>query len=165
MARSRKGGKGPWGFDHDQGEPVDRTGYSFTMKRFRRRPIRARIAIFAVLALLWSQVVLAGHPACSMGFMALAELGTVAQPAGEGAHGCHDQAIPADEAVCTSHCGQSSLSSDVARVPDVPALPAAIPVAVITFAFLPSHSRRHIGLPPPVSWHRPTAHPAALLLI
>lgn len=135
------------------------------MKRFRRHPLRARIAIFAVLALLWSQAVLAGHPACSMGFMALAELGTSAQMADDGAHDCHDESVPTGEAVCASHCGQSSLSSDVTRVPDVPALPAAIPVAVATFVFLPAHPRRHLGLPPPVSWHRPTAHPAALLLI
>lgn len=121
--------------------------------------------MFAVLALLWSQVVLAGHPACSMGFMALAELSVSAPMASHGPHGCHEETAPTDEAVCASHCGQGSLSNDVARVPDVPALPAANPVAVATFVFLPAHPRRHPALPPPVSWHRPTAHPAALLLI
>lgn len=135
------------------------------MKRFRQRRRRTRIAIFAMLALLWSQVVLAGHPACSMGFMALAGLGASAQMAGDGAHDCHDDSVPTGEAVCAAHFGQSSLTSDVARVPDVPALPAAIPPAVAAFVFLPAHPRRHPAVPPPVSWHRPTAHPAALLLI
>lgn len=137
------------------------------MKRFRRRPFRARIAIFAVLALLWSQVVLAGHPACSMGFMALSELdASVTLVVEGGAHGCHEAPAPSDDSLCASHCGQGSLSSDVARVPDVPALPAAIPVGMAEVVSLSADSRRqHHALPPPVSWHRPTPHPAALLLI
>lgn len=135
------------------------------MRRFRRRPLRARIAIFAVLALLWSQVVLAGHPACSMGFMALAELATPAQTADEAAHGCHDEDQRAGEAPCASHSSESTISGDLVRIPDVPALPAAIPPPVATIVFLPADGRRHPALPPPVSWHRPTAHPAALLLI
>lgn len=136
------------------------------MKRFRRRRLRARIAIFAVLALLWSQVVLAGHPACSMGFMALSELDASAPLVVEGGtHSCHEAPAPSDDAVCASHCGQGSLSNDVARVPDVPALPAAIPVAMAEVVFLSADPGRHHALPPPVSWHRPTPHPAALLLI
>lgn len=136
------------------------------MKRLRRRRFRARIAIFAVLALLWSQVVLAGHPACSMGFMALAQLDAPNAAAIDGpAHDCHEKSPSTEDAVCATHCGQGSLSSDVTRVPSVPELPAAVPPAVVQFVVLPADPVRHHGLPPPVSWHRPTAHPAALLLI
>ena len=137
------------------------------MKRYRRRQFRARIAIFALLALLWSQAVLAGHPACSLGFMALSEFDASAPLVVDGGtHGCHEVPAPSDdEVICASHCGQGSLSSDVARVPDVPALPAAIPVAMAEVVFLSPDPPRHHALPPPISWHRPTPHPAALLLI
>ncbi|TWI11493.1 hypothetical protein [Aerolutibacter ruishenii] len=137
------------------------------MKRFRRRrPLHVRIAIFAMLALLWSQVVLAGHPACSMGFMALAQIDAVSAQMGEsGSHDCHDESGPQADPACPTHCGQATLSSDIARVPDLPPLPAAIPAALATFVILPASPIRHPALPPPVSWHRPTAHPAALLLI
>ena len=136
------------------------------MKRFRRRSLRARIAIFAVLALLWSQAVLAGHPACSMGFMALSELEAKATLVVEGGtHGCHEAPAPSDDALCATHCGQGSLSSEVTRVPDVPALPAANPVGMAEVVFLSADPRRqHHALPPPVCWHRPTPHPAALFL-
>lgn len=136
------------------------------MKRFRRRPLGVRIAIFAMLALLWSQVVLAGHPACSMGFMALAPFDTSSATATDGrSHGCHEETPSTEQAICAAHCGQGSLTSDVARMPSVPALPAAIPQTVVVLVFLPVNPVRHHALPPPVSWHRPTAHPAALLLI
>lgn len=136
------------------------------MKCFRRRPLRVRIALFAMLALLWSQVVLAAHPACSMGFMAIAQVDAVAAHVDEGgASDCHDASGPKADPTCATHCSQPTLSSDIARVPDLPALPAFIPAALISFVVLPANPIRHPALPPPVSWHRPTAHPAALLLI
>jgi len=137
------------------------------MKRFCR-PLRARIAIFAVLALLWSQVVLAGHPACSMGFMALGQIDASSAATTDGpAHDCQEKSPSTEDVVCATHCGQGSLSSDVTRVPSVPELPAAVAPPVVQFVVLrgdPVRVRHH-ALPPPVSWHRPTAHPAALLLI
>lgn len=136
------------------------------MRSFRHRPLRARIALFAVLALLWSQVVLAAHPACSMGFMALSGLeASVALDASNGTHGCHESPAPSDDSVCVSHCGQGSLSSEVARVPHIPALPPALPVAVADVVVLLAEPTRGFALLPPGSWHRPTPHPAALLLI
>lgn len=137
------------------------------MKRFRRRrPLHARIAIFAMLALLWSQLVLAGHPACSMGFMALAKIEAVSSQVDDGdSHDCHHESDPQADPLCAPHCGQATLSSDIARIPDLPPLPAAIPAALATFVVLPANPIRHPALHPPVSWHRPTAHPAALLLI
>ena len=70
-----------------------------------------------------------------------------------------------DEALCLAHCRQGDQTNDVARVPVIPALPPAAPAAIASFVFLPADPAPHPGLPPPVSWHRPTAHPAAVLLI
>lgn len=134
------------------------------MKRFRPRPMRARLAILAIVGLLWSQLVLAGHPLCSMVAMTMSGL-EVTNTTPE--HDCHDEeeASSADKSLCLAHCSQGDQTKDVARVPVIPALPPAAPVAIVCFVFLPADPTPHPGLPPPVSWHRPTAHPAALLLI
>ena len=132
------------------------------MKRSRHRPARARFAILATVGLLWSQLVLAGHPLCSMAAMAMPEM-VVAMEGAE--NGCHHEEMPAiDDALCAAHCSQGDQTNDVARVPVIPALPPA-PVAFAFFVFLPADPAPHSGLPPRASWHRPTAHPAALLLI
>jgi hypothetical protein len=133
------------------------------MKRFRRHPMRVRFAILATAALLWSQLVLAGHPLCSMAAMAMSELAMTTTAAEHGCH--HDETPSTDKTLCLAHCSQGDQTNDVARVPFVPALPPAAPVALASFVFLPADPAPHPGLPPPVSWHRPTAHPAALLLI
>lgn len=134
------------------------------MKSFRHRQTRARFAILATIGLLWSQLVLAEHPLCPMETMAMTVAMVGAETAGV-ENGCHHEEVPAtDHALCAAHCSQGDQTNDVARVPVIPALPPA-PVTFAVFVFLPADPAPHSGLPPPVSWHRPTAHPAALLLI
>lgn len=131
----------------------------------RRRPLRLRIAILAMLALLWSQTALAWHAMCA------AELPpAVAQVIPMDGHvggDCHAAPPPAgdDAGLCAAHCDQSTPSPDVARIPGVPALPALVPA--MTVALLPalSQARLQPDIPPPIPWKRPTAHPAAILLI
>lgn len=125
--------------------------------------MRARFALLAIMGLLWSQLVLAGHPPCSMATMAMSGMAVTMAGA---EHGCrHEEAPSANKTLCLAHCSQGDQSSDVARVPVIPALPPAAPAAIASFVFLPADPVSHPGLPPPVSWHRPTAHPASLLLI
>lgn len=132
------------------------------MKRHHRR-LRAHLSILAIVALLWSQVVLAGHPACSLAAMALAEVAEVAAPAA--GHECHPPAPSPDSTLCLAHCSQSDQSSEVGRIPPVPACAPAQVLAIAAVMILPEAPASRIGLPPPVSWHRPTPHPASLLLI
>lgn len=132
------------------------------MKRSRRQRLRARLSILAIVALLWSQFVLASHPAASMSGMALADA-TV--PAAMG-HGCqHPDPSDAAATVCSAHCSQGDQSSDVGRMPAVSALPPVPAIGMASVVSLASRTGPHRGLPPAVSWHRPTSHPASLLLI
>ncbi|WP_429913957.1 IS1 family transposase, partial [Klebsiella pneumoniae] len=80
---------------------------------------------------------------------------------------CGQEATPTtthDPALCLAHCSQGDASSDVARVPAVPALPAMAPVALALVSRLEPHRAPLLHALAPPSWHRPTAHPAALLL-
>lgn len=135
------------------------------MKRLRHRQRLTRFASLAIAALLWSQLVVAAHPLCSTAAATMPEL-TMAM-AGTG-NSCHHEKAPSKDqgeaALCLAHCSQGGLTNDVARVPAVPPLPAAVPAAVPSFVFLAAEPTPYPALPPPVSWHRPTAHPAALLL-
>lgn len=130
------------------------------MKRYRHQRLRNRFAILAIVALLWSQVLMAGHPACSLAAMALAE---IAAPTSAGVE-CHMQDPSSEAAACTALASRNDQSSDVGRVPPVPALaptPALGMSSIVTLA-----TRRPPWVEqPPGSWHRPTAHPASLLLI
>lgn len=110
--------------------------------------------------LLWSQLALAAHPACVE--MKLAAPPATAMP------GCGHELPAQPDPVCTTHCSQGDVSSDVARVPPVPpqaAMPAFGFVPLIAAAQAAALVPVGIEGPPLVSWHRPTAHPAALLLI
>lgn len=82
---------------------------------------------------------------------------------------CHHTApnpAPTHEsALCHAHCNQNDQSTDVARVPLVPALPLALAIAIASIILLNVERASYVELPPPVSWHRPTSHPASLLLI
>lgn len=131
------------------------------MHAFRRRRLRARLSLLAMVVLLWSQLAFAAHPGC-LAVADQAPVATTAMP------GCAHEAPPPEEPVCQSHCSQGDLSSDVARVPPVPPLPAMLALSWTTVVLHPRSARQQVTDlegPPPVSWHRPTAHPAALLLI
>ncbi|MGV8931570.1 MAG: hypothetical protein ACOH1R_05600 [Luteimonas sp.] len=131
------------------------------MNRYRHRRLRAQFAILAIVALLWSQMVVAGHQGCSLAAMALAE---IAVPMAV-EHGCHDSVRSDEATLCAAHCSQGDLSGEVGRVPPIPALLPTPAVGVSSIAVLHTQPAPCIGLPPAVSWHRPTTHPASLLLI
>lgn len=131
------------------------------MNRSRHRRLRARLSILAIVALLWSQILLASHPACLMAAVAVAEI-TVPTAVD---HDCHGSAPSYESTVCTAHCSQGDLSSEVGRVPPVPALAPVPAIGVSSIAVLEADRAPCVALPPPVSWHRPTSHPANLLLI
>lgn len=134
------------------------------MTCFRHRRLRSRVAWIALFALLWAQVTLAGHLCVHEG----RDGGdVVAEIAAE--HDCHD-AIPesaasnAEALVCAAHCSQGDQSADNARVPLLVALPVErwLPPALTTLGnVLPVRTLRD----PRGQRHRPTAHPATLLLI
>ena len=130
------------------------------MNRYRRH-LRARLSILAIVALLWSQALLAGHPGCSMAAMALAEIAIPTSVAPD----CHDSGPSDESTVCAAHCSQGDLSSEVGRVPPVPPLAPVPAIGLSLIAVLETDRAPCIGLPPAVSWHRPTTHPANLLLI
>ncbi|MCC7097845.1 MAG: hypothetical protein IT472_11800 [Thermomonas sp.] len=134
------------------------------MNPFRRRPLRLRIALVAMLALLWSQTALAWHAMCA------AELPPPVAHAmsmvGHDGGDCHEVAPPGnDTGLCVAHCDQDVPSPDTPRVPALPALPALVPGFASALTPREPATLRRVDSPPPIAWHRPTAHPAALLLI
>lgn len=132
--------------------------------RFRHRRLRVRIALLAIVALLWSQLALAGHADC------FAALGADAPAEVAGVHaGCEDQAPSSMQPVCAAHCSHGDATAESGRIPPVPPMLAAPAIPLVSIAVIASGIDGGVPLrvdsPPPLSWHRPTAHPAALLLI
>jgi hypothetical protein len=134
------------------------------MRRSRcHRRLRIRIVLIA-LAMLWSQFALAIHPGCLMAPAPAPDEGATHAHAD-----CSGQAPSADAPMCAAHCDQEQASPDSARVPPVHPLPG-LPEPPSTLAFATRTgpvvvARTQAATAPPCSWHRPTAHPAALLLI
>lgn len=128
------------------------------MNRSRRQRLRARLSIVMIAALLWSQFAMAAHSVCAVADLSQA-VATIAEP------GCHQPTPPAESAVCSAHCSQGDQSNDVGRVPLVPALAVASASEFSAATIVQTPPSSYAELPPPVSWHRPTAHPASLLLI
>ncbi|GAB2502333.1 hypothetical protein [Arenimonas alkanexedens] len=135
------------------------------MERFRRHHPRTRFSLLAIFVLLWSQLALASHPACTLSSMMFEQAHPVVEAPCHVTGGAAAAADMADEPACESHCSRSDLSPDTARVLAVPALapqPAAPAIAVQCLAEV-----NYVGpSPAPLgAWHRPTLHPASLLLI
>lgn len=133
------------------------------MSRSRTLHARARIAAIALLALLWSQWVVAGHAGClAMPVpMEPAQVHVMSQ-------GCPEP--PAVErAICDAHCGQDEAPPESMRLPAFPPAMAVPAIPVIDVLVIMPGASGIAGLRiarwPPPSWHRPTAHPASLLLI
>lgn len=118
--------------------------------RLRRR-VRLRIALLAIVALLFQQTALAAY-VCSRADM----------PAADTAMNTHCNGMPMaqpehDPSLCTLHCAHQAQSAQTASVPPVPplALPAILPQASLaalaltpdqaTYAHDPS--RRSPGVP------------------
>lgn len=72
-----------------------------------------------------------------------------------------------DQSVCTAHCNQGDAAAESGRIPPVPPMLAApvIPYTAVMVHQVGGGISVRIDSSPPPSWHRPTAHPAALLLI
>ena len=133
------------------------------MLRCLRHRHRTRIALFAIVALLWSQFALAGHADCLMGAVQAPSSSVTAMD-----HHCDGDAPNPDPPLCLAHCRQGDVSPDGARIPPVPpmlAAPAIPLLSMIVIADGPEDDAIRIDASPPASWHRPTPHPAALLLI
>ena len=150
------------------------------MARLRHRKWFQRTAFLAVLALIWSQFALASHGAC---------LDAVGPPAAVAAatdtghahmhghahahapgHHCHDVESPSSNPpLCDAHCAEDDISADSSRIPPVPPLLAGAWLPWFAVAGIadgvPVAASTLVDSPPRPAWHRPTAHPAALLLI
>lgn len=127
---------------------------------------RARLAFLAIVVLFWTQLAMAMHPGCAgtSGTMPRSDAAALASIAVIPGHG----ATAPEHAVCPSHCSQGELNSEIARIPLLPPMLAAQMVRIVEVATLPGmrpFRRDSLDGPPFVSWHRPTPHPAALLLI
>lgn len=119
--------------------------------RLRRR-VRLRIALLAIVALLFQQTALASY-VCSLSDM----------PAGNTAMADHCNGMPMaqakhDPGLCVWHCAQSPVSAQTPNVPQVPPLaiaailPMASPLVLALPSFTAGHARdpvlRSRGLPP-----------------
>jgi len=145
-----------------------RKGYAQNLARFRHRNWSRRTALLAVVALLWSQFALASHGGC---------LGLPDTPASAAAtdahhahgHDCDSDLTSASKALCVAHCSDGGISADSGRIPSVP--PQLFGAWLPWFAVaevadgVPAVASTCVDSPPRSGWHRPTAHPAALLLI
>ena len=134
----------------------------------RRRPPARLWSILMVVALLWSQVAFALHGGCI-------DAATSASFTHHDAHAqasiaadhCHRQQRTPQQPVCDAHCARETGSSDVARIPPVPALlPDPCPFARIEVARARAAADESIGNAVPAARRKgPTGHPALLLLI
>jgi hypothetical protein len=140
------------------------------MNRFRRHRLRTPLSLLAMMVLLWSQLLLASHPACTLASMAMDNAHAAqANHADPEVAPCHPAPAPAPSSetspACESHCSRSDLSQDVSRAWAVPSLGPLPAVSVVTVQHLPQSTDLARPPGPLRSWHRPTAHPASLLLI
>lgn len=132
------------------------------MHRFRRNRILARLASLALVGMLLSSIVTALHPGCSPGRMALAALQVRSEVADAD---CHEHSRADQVDICAQHCGQQDLTRDVVQIPLPPAAPAEAMHAHFAFASIVVKPWKHVSSRPMQSLHRPTTHPADLLLI
>jgi hypothetical protein len=130
--------------------------------RLRQRRLQRRISLIAIFALLWSQWIYAGHGACTLSDVQRPQLEVTTSM---GSH-CHDEQDAAKVSLCASHCARADLNSESARLLSVPVLAIEWPLqwALTPLAVAPPPVVSSAPARPP-SWHRPTLHPASLLLI
>ena len=138
------------------------------MARLRHRNWFKRTVFLAMAALLWSQFALAGHGECLDLPGTPAALVAAATQHDHG-HGCDAELPSASKALCDAHCTEGDLSADSGRIPSIPPLLAEARLSWLAIAAIadasPSVTATWVDSPPRPAWHRPTAHPAALLLI
>ncbi len=142
------------------------------MIRRRHRSWFQRTALLAMAALLWSQLALAGHGGCldlPGPPAAVAADATDADTRHAHGRGCDAEFPSADKALCIAHCSEGGISADSGRIPPVPPLFVGAWFSWFAVAEVadggPGVTPSWVDSPPRPAWHRPTAHPAALLLI
>ena len=140
------------------------------MARLRHRKWFQRTVLLAMAALLWSQFALAGHGECLDLPGSPAALVTAASDARHNHGQDCDALLPsASKALCDAHCTEGDISADSGRIPPVPPLLAGAWHPWFAVADVANGSQvatsPWVDSPPKPAWHRPTAHPAALLLI
>lgn len=140
------------------------------MNRIRRHRWRTPLSLLAMLALVWAQLALAGHPACATAALdvssAHAQHTDHGQAAGsEAPPPCHGAPVSGDAALCASHCSQGDLGQDGPRLLSVPTLGQVPMMPVVAVRHLPHGNDHAATAHPRGAWHRPTPHPASLLLI
>ncbi|MFZ5657285.1 MAG: hypothetical protein ACOY37_09570 [Pseudomonadota bacterium] len=133
---------------------------------FAKRTRRRLVSILVIVALLWTQVVLAAHGLCAPHIPAAdCEAATVttrqigAQVATVGMDSMMD-------ASCAAHCSRDDTSPDVSRIPPLPVmLPVAFGWADL-YPVIVMGSGGHVDAEDPACNPRgPTGHPAGVLLI
>lgn len=143
------------------------------MTRLRHRKWFQRTVLLAMAALLWSQFTLAAHAGCldlPGPSAAVAAAADTRHGHGHGhGHDCGTELPSTDEALCDAHCSEDDISANSGSTPSVPPLFAGawLPWFAVAYVVngLPAAISTWIDSPPRPTWRRPTAHPAALLLI
>lgn len=155
---------GPWSnlqFDLSQFQRPELL-YGRPMHR-RRRPSRKWL-ILALLAMIWSQSVLALHGGCASLPPSHARHG--AATVNVAGHQCDESARETQDPTCLAHCDHKSSTTDVSRIPPVPAmLPLAWGVVHAVNADAAPMLYARGDAPPRSSLHGPLGHPTPLLLI
>lgn len=140
------------------------------MNRIRRHRWRTPLSLLAMLALVWAQLALASHPACAIAAMDLSPAHSLHADHGQAAATdalppCHDAPALDDAPLCASHCSQGDLGQDGPRLLSVPTLGQVPLMPVVSVRRLPDGPDHADAAHPHSAWHRPTPHPASLLLI
>jgi hypothetical protein len=138
------------------------------MNRIRRHRWRKSISLIAIVALAWTQIALASHPACTpstLGGLPDHAYYVSTLPADTETAPCHGVPAGDESPLCESHCSQGDLSKDAFQPLYVPSLGHSPMLKVADTRQLHSASRDAMGAHPPAKCHRPTLHPASLLLI
>lgn len=131
------------------------------LNRLRHRRLRTRLSLLAITALLWSQMLLALHADCA----SLMFPGSTVAVSVEHVD-CVEADARLDLVVCQSHCSQGEGSPDAPRAPlSVPALPPAPGVGITAVLRVALHPAEGASSLVAAAWHRPTPHPASILLI
>lgn len=133
---------------------------------FAKRNRRRLVSILVIVALLWTQIVVAAHGLCASN----APAGTCNIELVAAHEGVADDAVAeADDTMdagCSVHCSKDESSSDVSRIMPLPAmLPMAFGWADLYPLMVIDSSAHADALASTSGSHGPTGHPAAVLLI
>lgn len=134
---------------------------SFMSQKSRHRRMQRRVTLLVILGLLWSQLVLAGHGGC---FPGDAITSTTAVAKSQVEH-CGETTPSLDESLCEFHCSRADLQSDSTPNLSVPPLTLAWRIEWLLAVTVDVKDEDSDDVPQTSSWHRPTDHPASLLLI